>query len=64
MVMLIGLLDEFEFKTRLFTIKLLNEITKNVPLRAQETIINIPRGISRIIDVLNESREIIRYEVI
>jgi hypothetical protein len=64
MALLFDLLDEFEFKTRLVTIKLLNEIIINTPRKAQETIIHIPRGISRIIDLLNDSRDIIRYEVI
>jgi hypothetical protein len=64
MVWLFDLLDEFEFKTRLLTMKLLNQITINIPQKVQKTIIYIPRGISRIIDLLNEGRDIIRYEVI
>ena len=62
--LLFDLLDEFEFKVRWSTVKLINQLIVNLTHSMQEQILQIPRGCSRLIDLLNESREIIRNEVI
>ena len=62
--LLFDLLDEFEFKLRWSTVKLVNQLVINLARPMQELILQIPRGCSRLIDLLNESREIIRNDVI
>ncbi len=57
------LLDEFEFQTRWSTVKLLNQIIINQLQQAQDIILQIPRGVSRLMDLLNDSREVIRNDV-
>lgn len=61
--LIFDLLDEFEFKTRWTTLKLLNVIILNQTQALQDTILEIPRGVSRLMDLLNDTREIIRNDV-
>ena len=61
--LIFDLLDEFEFQTRWSTVKLLNAIILNQTKRMQELILEIPRGVSRLMDLLNDSREVIRNDV-
>ena len=58
------LLDDFEFNTRWSTLKLLNSLIDNQSERMQELVLQLPRGLSRLIDLLIDSREIIRNEAI
>ena len=62
--LLFDLLDEFEFQVRWSTVKLINVLILNLVQNMQEMILQIPRGCSRLIDLLNESREIIRNDAI
>ena len=62
--LLFDLLDEFEFQVRWSTVKLINVLILNLVQHMQELILQIPRGCSRLIDLLNESREIIRNDAI
>ena len=57
------LLDEFEFQTRWSTLKLLNVLVNNQTHQLQEMILQIPRGVSRLMDLLNDTREVIRNDV-
>lgn len=61
--LLFDLLDEFDFKTRWSSVKLINQLVVNLTQTMQDLILQIPRGCSRLIDLLNESREIIRNDV-
>jgi hypothetical protein len=61
--LLFDLLDEFDFKTRWCSVKLINQLVVNLTQTMQDLILQIPRGCSRLIDLLNESREIIRNDV-
>jgi hypothetical protein len=63
LILLFDLLDEFEFQTRWSTVKLLNQIIVNQTQQSQDIILQIPRGVSRLMDLLNDSREIIRNDV-
>lgn len=58
------LLDEFEFQTRWTTLKLLNALILNQTQAVQDLILEIPRGVSRLMDLLNDSREVIRNDTI
>ena len=57
------LLDEFEFQTRWNTLKLLNALVLNQTQALQDLVLEIPRGVSRLMDLLNDSREVIRNDV-
>ena len=65
---LLDLLDEYEFNTRWSSVKLLDALVgvNNVvaAMRVQELVLKIPRGVSRLVDLLNESREVIRNDAI
>lgn len=62
--LIFDLLDEFEFQTRWSTLKLLNALILNQTQALQDLILEIPRGVSRLMDLLNDSREVIRNDVI
>ena len=64
--LLLNLLDEYvdEFSVRWSTVKLLDVLTVNVAQRLQELVVQVPRGVSRLVDLLNDSREIIRNDAI
>ena len=61
--LIFDLLDEYEFKTRLSTLKLLNVFVLNQTQQLQDIILQIPRGVSRLMDLLNDTREVIRNDV-
>jgi hypothetical protein len=63
-VLLTQLLDEFEFRIRWSTVKLLSVLIQNQPKKMQESILICPMGISKIMDLLADSREIIRNDVL
>ncbi|GAB6028493.1 hypothetical protein CHUAL_002646 [Chamberlinius hualienensis] len=62
--LLLSLLEEFEFSVRWPTVKLLTSLLINKPKDMQECILSSPMGVSRIMDLLLESREIIRNEAL
>lgn len=64
LTLLFDLIDEFDFQTRWSTLKLLNQLIVNLESQSQEKILQIPRGVSRLIDLLNDSREVIRNDAI
>ena len=64
LTLLFELIDEFDFQTRWLTLKLLNQLIVNLESLSQEKILQVPRGVSRLIDLLNDSREVIRNDVI
>jgi len=61
--LIFDLLDEFEFQTRWTSLKLLNALVINQAQGMQELALEIPRGVSRLMDLLSDSREIIRNDV-
>jgi hypothetical protein len=64
LILLFDLLDEFDFQLRFSTVKLLNSLIVNKTDTLQEAILNIPRGVSRLMDLLTDSREIIRNDAL
>lgn len=64
LILLFDLLDEFEFQIRWSSVKLINQLVLNQTEQLQEKILQLPRGVSRLIDLLNDSREIIRNDAI
>ncbi|KXJ14255.1 General vesicular transport factor p115 [Exaiptasia diaphana] len=61
--LLLGMLEEYEFHVRWPTVKLLTMLLTNKPNLLQQCILVSPMGVSRLMDLLSDSREIIRNEV-
>lgn len=62
--LLLSLLEDFEFGIRRPTTVLLWVLLQNKLAEMQEAILVIPQGISRVIDLLLDSREVIRNDAI
>ncbi|KAL9962850.1 hypothetical protein ACROYT_G031996 [Oculina patagonica] len=60
--LLLGLLEEYEFQVRWPTVKLLTVLLTNKSHQLQQCILVSPMGVSRLMDLLSDSREIIRNE--
>ncbi|TKY63193.1 Golgin candidate 6 [Spatholobus suberectus] len=61
--LLLSLLTEDDFYVRYYTLQLLTALLSNSPQRLQEAILTIPRGITRLMDMLMD-REVIRNEAL
>ncbi|XP_057964996.1 golgin candidate 6 [Malania oleifera] len=61
--LLLSLLSEEDFYVRYYTLQLLTALLMNSPNRLQEAILTIPRGITRLMDMLMD-REVIRNEAL
>ncbi|XP_051151641.1 golgin candidate 6 [Andrographis paniculata] len=61
--LLLDLLSEEDFYVRYYTLQLLTALLTNSPNRLQEAILTIPRGITRLMDMLMD-REVIRNEAL
>ncbi|KAI3727660.1 hypothetical protein L6452_16278 [Arctium lappa] len=61
--LLLSLLSEDDFYIRYYTLQLLTALLTNSPIRLQEAILTIPRGITRLVDMLMD-REVIRNEAL
>lgn len=62
-LLLLALLEEFDFYVRYHTVKLLTTLLANRPRQLQNAIMEQPVGISRLMDLLTDQREVIRNEV-
>ncbi|XP_076056699.1 general vesicular transport factor p115 isoform X2 [Oratosquilla oratoria] len=62
--LVLELLDEFDFKVRYPTIKLLTNLLQNRPKELQEAILVVPSGVSKLMDQLSDSREVIRNDTL
>ena len=60
---LLSVLDEYDFRVRLPGIKLMTNLLRNRPKDIQETLLVSPMGISKLVDLLSDSREVVRNEV-
>ncbi|XP_044503865.1 golgin candidate 6-like isoform X1 [Mangifera indica] len=61
--LLLSLLSEEDFYVRYYTLQILTALLTNSPNRLQEAILTIPRGITRLMDMLMD-REVIRNEAL
>ncbi|KAH7689813.1 Vesicle tethering protein p115-like protein [Dioscorea alata] len=61
--LLLSLLSEDDFYVRYYTLQLLTALLTHSPNRLQEAILSIPRGITRLMDMLMD-REVIRNEAL
>lgn len=61
--LVLTLLEEFDFKVRWPALKLLTHLLSNRPKDIQEIVLVSPMGVSKLMDLLSDSREVIRNEV-
>ncbi|ORZ23191.1 hypothetical protein BCR42DRAFT_404206 [Absidia repens] len=59
---LLDILEEYDFYVRFNTIKFLSTLLLNRSKRIQECILTSPMGITRLVDLLDDKRDIIRNE--
>ncbi len=62
--LLLELLGEYDFKVRWPTVKLLIGLLKNKLRDCQDCILTYPMGVSRLMDLLADSREVIRNDAL
>ncbi|CAG0896328.1 unnamed protein product [Darwinula stevensoni] len=60
--LLLGLLEEFDFHVRWPAVKLITNLITNRAKELQECILVSPMGVSRLMDLLSDSREVIRND--
>ncbi|CAG8436175.1 9501_t:CDS:10 [Diversispora eburnea] len=61
--LLLGLLQEYDFYVRFHDVQLLGTLLRIRPDRVQDCILADPMGISRLMDLLDDRREIIRNDI-
>eukprot|EP00794_Sanderia_malayensis_P011932 gene11932-13168_t len=59
---LLGLLEEYDFRVRWPAVKLLTTLLKNQGNQVQQAILVSPLGVSRLMDLLSDSREVLRND--
>ncbi|KAH3872422.1 general vesicular transport factor p115-like isoform X2 [Dreissena polymorpha] len=62
--LLLSLLEEYDFHVRWPTVKLLTTLLTNKVKELQECILVFPMGVSKLMDLLSDSREIIRNDAL
>lgn len=59
----LGLLEEFDFHVRWPAVKLLSSMLTHRPRQVQEMVLISPMGVSKLMDLLGDSREVVRNDV-
>ncbi|XP_068617678.1 general vesicular transport factor p115 [Battus philenor] len=62
--LILDLLDEYDFRVRLSAVQLLTSLLTNRPKDIQEIILVKPMGVSKMMDLLSDTREVIRNETL
>ncbi|XP_072945057.1 general vesicular transport factor p115 [Epargyreus clarus] len=62
--LVLDLLDEYDFRVRLSAIQLLTSMLTNRPKDIQEVILVKPMGVSKMMDLLGDNREVIRNQTL
>lgn len=62
--LVLGFLEEFDFRVRWPAVKLLTSLLASKPKEIQDVILVSPMGVSKLMDLLVESREIIRNDAL
>lgn len=57
-------MEEFEFHVRWPAVKLLSSMLTHRPRQVQEMVLISPMGVSKLMDLLGDSREVVRNDVI
>ncbi|XP_059475287.1 general vesicular transport factor p115 [Neocloeon triangulifer] len=62
--LVLGLLEEFEFHIRWPAVKLLSSMLTHRPRQVQELVLISPMGVSKLMDLLSDSREVVRNDAL
>lgn len=62
--LILEMLEEYDFRVRLPTVRLLISLLENKPKDIQEIILVSPMGVSKLMDLLSDSREVIRNDAL
>ncbi|XP_052865539.1 general vesicular transport factor p115 [Anopheles cruzii] len=62
--LVLGCLEEYDFRVRWAAIKLLTNLLANRPKEIQEIVLVSPMGVSKMMDLLIDSREVIRNDAL
>ncbi|KAF2353198.1 Vesicle tethering protein Uso1/P115-like head domain [Trinorchestia longiramus] len=60
----VELLDEFDFKVRFPTVKLLSNLLENRARGVQDGVLEVPSGVPKLMDLLSDNREVIRNHML
>lgn len=63
LTMLLSFMEEYDFRIRLPVIRLVTNLLINRPKDVQEILLVSPMGVSKIMDLLTDSREVVRNDV-
>lgn len=63
-VLVLGFLEEYDFHVRWPAVKLVTALLANKPKDIQEIILVSPMGVSKLMDILGDSREVIRNDAL
>ncbi|KAK4874155.1 hypothetical protein RN001_013515 [Aquatica leii] len=62
--LVLSFLEEYDFRVRWPAVKLLTSLLKNKPKDIQDIVLVSPMGVSKLMDILADSREVIRNHVL
>ncbi|XP_045475896.1 general vesicular transport factor p115 [Harmonia axyridis] len=62
--LVLSFLEEYDFRVRWPAVKLLTSLLANKPKEIQEIVLVSPMGVSKLMDLLSESREVIRNDAL
>lgn len=62
--LVLGFLEEYDFRVRWPAVKLLSSLLASKPKEIQDIILVSPMGVSKLMDLLIESREVIRNDAL
>lgn len=62
--LILSFLEEYDFRVRWPAVKLLNSLTSSKPKEIQDIILVSPMGVSKLMDLLLENREVIRNDAL
>ncbi|KAG8230443.1 hypothetical protein J437_LFUL014707, partial [Ladona fulva] len=62
--LILGLMEEYEFNVRWPAVKLFSAMLTNKPKEIQEIVLLSPMGVSKLMDLLGDSREVIRNDAL
>lgn len=61
---LVEILEQFDFAVRLGGVRVLNALLRSATQLVQEAVLGFVAGVTRVLDLLADSREVVRYETV
>jgi hypothetical protein len=60
----LGLMEEFDFKIRRPAVQLISDLLTSCPREVQAQVLDSHVGVSRLMDILGETREVLRNDAL